>query len=82
LYKQLHKQYTLRIGGETNATKLYRLSKYTIHPGYQGNKDAYKDIAVCKISGIIEYSARVGPVCLPFQKEQKSFVGNIVTALG
>jgi len=82
LYKQLHKQYTLRIGKDTNATKLFHLFKCIIHPWYQNDKNAYNDIAVCKILGNIEYSDKVGPVCLPFQKKQESFDNNNVTALG
>ncbi|XP_020294866.1 venom serine protease 34-like isoform X2 [Pseudomyrmex gracilis] len=64
---------------ETNATKVYRLSNYVIHPFYKGFSN---DIAVCEIIGIIEYSAEVGPVCLPFQHQYDSFGGDIATMLG
>lgn len=70
------------IGRDTNATKLFPLAGCTIHPEYQSNKFAYNDIAVCKIVGKIEYSAEVGPVCLPFRHSRDSFAGDTVTALG
>ncbi|XP_020278554.1 venom serine protease 34-like [Pseudomyrmex gracilis] len=64
---------------ETNATKVYPLSNYVKHPFYNGFSN---DIAICEIIGIIEYSAEVGPACLPFQHQCDSFGGNIVTMLG
>lgn len=77
----LNTYYNKFAGEETNATKLYHMSHYTIHPDYhEGNIS--NDIAVCKIIGIIKYSAEVGPVCLPFQHKCDSFIGDIVTLLG
>lgn len=55
----------LLIGRETSATKLYRVVGCVIHPNYVPS--FYNDIAVCKIAGVITYSAQVGPVCLPFR---------------
>lgn len=75
-------RHTLRIGRETNATKLYRVENCDIHPYYQSNKNADNDVAVCKIVGSITYSAEVGPACLPFRYRGYSFADRIVTALG
>ncbi|XP_014477083.1 PREDICTED: venom serine protease-like [Dinoponera quadriceps] len=66
-------------GDDTSAAKLYLMQGCTIHPYY---KDILNDIAVCQIVGKIQYSARVGPVCLPFQHRCDSFGGSIVKALG
>ncbi|XP_067208364.1 venom serine protease 34-like isoform X2 [Linepithema humile] len=66
-------------GKETKATRLYRMNWCKMHPNYYV---FHNDIAVCKIMGIIDYSAEVGPVCLPFQHKQNSFDGSVVTALG
>ncbi|XP_014477136.1 PREDICTED: venom serine protease-like [Dinoponera quadriceps] len=66
-------------GNDTSAAKLYRIQDCTIHPNYS---NIMNDIAVCKIEGTIEYSIKVGPVCLPFQHRCDSFGGSIVTVLG
>ncbi|XP_072766735.1 venom serine protease 34-like [Anoplolepis gracilipes] len=66
-------------GNETKATKLFRVSSCKMHPYY---KDIHNDIAVCNIIGTIQYSAEVGPVCLPFHHEQDSFAGSKVDMLG
>jgi len=66
-------------GKETDATKLFRISNCLKHPLY---KDYHNDIAVCKIEGTIQYSSKVGPVCLPFHHYRNSFDGSKVTALG
>ncbi|XP_011706495.1 PREDICTED: venom serine protease 34-like, partial [Wasmannia auropunctata] len=68
-------------GSDTDATKIFAVIGCVIHPKYN-NKNNLNDIAVCKINGNIEYSAAVGPVCLPFRHKYDSFNGNIVTALG
>ncbi|GAB1860366.1 Venom serine protease 34-like [Camponotus japonicus] len=67
-------EHNVSTGAETNATKVFRVTKIDI-------ADA-GDIALCKIKGVIKYSAEVGPVCLPFQHSCDSFGGDIVTALG
>lgn len=72
----------VRVGRDTNATKIFRIFGCKKHPEYNNNANAYNDIAVCKIIGSIEYSAKIGPTCLPFQHKQDSFAGSIVTALG
>ncbi|KAG5334530.1 SP34 protease, partial [Acromyrmex charruanus] len=74
---------TLRIDDNTKGTKVYQLIKCIIHPGYRRNKSAcINDIAVCKINKNIEYTAEIGPVCLPFKHKDDSFIGDTVTALG
>lgn len=50
-----------------------------MHPYYN---EIHNDIAVCKIIGTIEYSAEVGPVCLPFQHKRDTFGGAVVDVLG
>lgn len=66
-------------GSDTNASKLYRIEKCTSHPKYL---DDINDVAICKIVGTIQFSAEVGPVCLPFQHKNDNFVGATVTILG
>lgn len=64
---------------ETDATKVYRLKGCKFHPEYNGNDN---DIAICQTDDPIEFSAEVGPACLPFQHSQDSFDNNVVTLLG
>ncbi|XP_011166277.1 venom serine protease isoform X2 [Solenopsis invicta] len=68
-------------GDETKATVLYRLEGCVIHPNYYENTGD-NDVAVCKTSKTITFSANVGPACLPFRLRYKSFAGSNVTALG
>jgi len=72
-------EHDVTTGNETKATKLFRVSKCTMHPYYN---EIHNDIAVCKIIGTIEYSAEVGPVCLPFQHKRDTFGGAVVDVLG
>ncbi|KAH0949026.1 hypothetical protein HN011_009426 [Eciton burchellii] len=72
-------EHDVTTGKETDATKLFRISNCFKHPLY---KDYHNDIAVCKIKGTIQYSSKVGPVCLPFHHYRNSFDGSKVTALG
>ncbi|XP_029159143.1 venom serine protease 34-like isoform X1 [Nylanderia fulva] len=72
-------EHDVTIGSETKATKLFRVSKCIMHSYYN---EIHNDIAVCKIIGTIEYSAEVGPVCLPFQRKRDTFGGAIVDVLG
>nr|XP_012226054.1 PREDICTED: venom serine protease-like isoform X1 [Linepithema humile] len=73
-------EHDVTIGEETNATRLHRIKKCTIHPQYDSNTS--HDIAVCETNDTIEFNAAVGPVCLPFQHKQDSFDNENVTALG
>ncbi|EFN63716.1 Transmembrane protease, serine 9 [Camponotus floridanus] len=73
-------EHDVTTGEETNATKLFLVNKCIMHPSYKENKQ--DDIAVCKIIGTINYSAEVGPVCLPFHHKQDTFEDNDVVALG
>ncbi|KAG4065350.1 hypothetical protein HA402_012295 [Bradysia odoriphaga] len=66
-------------GSDTNATKIYPISKCTTHPQYVGSNN---DVAICEIIGDIQFSAQVGPVCLPFQHRRDSFNDVTVTVLG
>ncbi|XP_014477082.1 PREDICTED: venom serine protease 34-like [Dinoponera quadriceps] len=69
----------LKTGRDTSAAKLYLIQGCVMHPNYTY---VINDIAVCKIKGTIQYSTKVGPVCLPFQHKYDSFNGAILTALG
>ncbi|XP_058795937.1 venom serine protease 34-like isoform X2 [Phymastichus coffea] len=71
----------LTTGDETNATKLYQVENYVVHPNYISNKKDY-DIAVISIRGTISFTNEVGPVCLPFQHYLDSFGGSHVDILG
>lgn len=72
-------EHDVTTGSETKATKLFRVSKCIMHPYYN---EIHNDIAVCKIVGTIEYSAEIGPVCLPFQHRRDTFGGAVVDVLG
>ncbi|XP_029163413.1 venom serine protease 34-like [Nylanderia fulva] len=74
-------EHDVTTGTETNATKLFRIVNCIMHEHYNDNHND-NDIAICKINGTIEYSAEVGPACLPFQHRDDTFGGDIVTALG
>ncbi|KAL0117195.1 hypothetical protein PUN28_010202 [Cardiocondyla obscurior] len=69
-------------GRDTNATRLFPVIKIDIHPYYNNELYGYNDVAICKIYGLINYSAEVGPVCLPFQHQQDLFYNQVVIALG
>ncbi|EGI58635.1 Serine proteinase stubble, partial [Acromyrmex echinatior] len=75
-------EHDVTTGNDTKASRIYKIQECKIHPEYNFIENGYNDIAVCKIVGKIEYSAAVGPVCLPFKYKDYSFIGNIVTALG
>lgn len=73
----------LQIGDDTDAAKMYRINGCKTHPSYDiNNNPSYYDIAICQINGTIEFNAKVGPVCLPFQRRYDSFSGSKVTLLG
>ncbi|KAG5325916.1 SP34 protease, partial [Acromyrmex heyeri] len=72
-------EYDVTTDDNTKGTKVYQLIKCIIHPGYRRNKFAYiNDIAVCKINKNIEYTAEIGPVCLPFKHKDDSFIVKII----
>lgn len=68
-------------GDETNATKVFRVSKFIIHSQYSEENQDY-DIAIVVIDGIIEFNQLVGLACLPFQHSPDTFAGNYVDILG
>ncbi|XP_076628671.1 venom serine protease 34 [Colletes latitarsis] len=74
-------EHDIRTGKETNATKLYRIKKATMHPNYF-RKSFLNDIAVVELHGNIVYSNEVGPACLPFQHSPDTFGGSYVDILG
>lgn len=76
-------EHDVSTGTETSATKGYKASSVTIHPGYSA--DTYdNDIAIITVDGEIEFSDRVGPVCLPYQyaRQPDYLAGKKVTVLG
>ncbi|XP_008558373.1 venom serine protease 34 [Microplitis demolitor] len=66
---------------ETNAAKLFRVSRIDIHPLFSKISLDY-DIAMVTINGTIMFNQQVGPVCLPFQHAPDTFAGNYVDLLG
>ncbi|KAJ2969337.1 hypothetical protein NQ176_g8714 [Zarea fungicola] len=66
-----------------DATRFLRLDIFMIHPQYQRYRvSPCYDIAIVRTVAKIEFSAEVGPACLPFQKNQTLFTDSKITALG
>ncbi|XP_020282728.1 venom serine protease 34-like [Pseudomyrmex gracilis] len=74
-------EHDVTTGAESNATQLYTVFKFVLHPLYN-NETLENDIAVIRVNSIISFSEEVGPVCLPFQHQSDSFAGNFVDLLG
>ncbi|KAM3956826.1 venom serine protease [Aphomia sociella] len=63
------------------ATKGYRVSSITIHPGYSSSTFS-NDIAIITTQEDIQFGQLVGPACLPFKFVNNDMTGNKVTVLG
>ncbi|XP_015184240.1 PREDICTED: venom serine protease-like [Polistes dominula] len=72
-------EHDVTTGADTNVTKIHLVSEVIIHPNY---KRRMNDVAVVKTKTRFDYSMKVGPACLPFYYTRRSFVGEVVTALG
>lgn len=68
-------------GADTNASHLYTVSQFYVHPFYN-NVSLENDIAVVMVKSFINFTEEVGPVCLPFQHQFDSFAGSYVDLLG
>jgi len=68
-------------GADTNASRLYTVSRFYVHPFYN-NVSLENDIAIVMVNSVISFSEEVGPVCLPFQHQSDSFGGSYVDLLG
>ncbi|CAB3229843.1 unnamed protein product [Arctia plantaginis] len=66
---------------DSPATKGYRVASFIPHSQYSDSNYDY-DIALIRAREAIEFSDRVGPVCLPFKFENDDFYGKKVTVLG
>lgn len=73
-------EHDLSIETETNATKLYEVEEFIIHPNYYYIVE--NDIGIVKVVEEIEYSLKIGPACLPFPFKSKDFVNEVVTVVG
>ncbi|XP_029159495.1 venom serine protease 34-like [Nylanderia fulva] len=71
----------LTTGADTNATRLYTVSRFDIHPLYN-DETLDNDIAIVTTNSIINFSEEIGPACLPFQHRFDSFAGSYVDLLG
>lgn len=69
------------LGSTDFATLLLRVHGSVIHPSYTERGNLY-DIAILQLQKPIQFSPRVGSICLPFNKEGDSFAGEEVTLLG
>lgn len=72
---------SLTSGADTNASRLYTVSRFDIHPLYN-NESLENDIAIVTTNSPISFSEKVGPACLPFQHQSDSFAGSYVDLLG
>lgn len=71
----------LTSGADTDAARLYTVSRFDIHPLYN-NETFENDIAIVTTNSPMNFSEKVGPVCLPFQHQSDSFAGSSVDLLG
>lgn len=55
--------------------------EFKTHPNYNSTTQ-WNDIALVKTQLQIQFSLRVGPVCLPFRYTTENFDAQTVTALG
>nr|CAD7197623.1 unnamed protein product [Timema douglasi] len=67
-------------GADTNASRLYRISRVIGHQDYNTLSEA-NDIGLIKVNQDILFSLEVGPVCLPWNYKG-SYAGETVEALG
>ncbi|XP_018055406.1 PREDICTED: venom serine protease 34-like [Atta colombica] len=72
----------LTTGADTNASRLYTVSRFYVHPLYNTEAPAQNDIAVVMVNSVISFSEEVGPACLPFEHQFDSFAGSYVDLLG
>ncbi|XP_024867062.1 venom serine protease 34-like [Temnothorax curvispinosus] len=71
----------LSTGADTNASRIYTVSRFYVHPFYN-DASLENDIAIVMLNSDISFSEEVGPVCLPFQHRSDSFAGSYVDLLG
>nr|QRN45226.1 silk gland serine protease [Tineola bisselliella] len=65
----------------TSATRTYNIDGVMVHPQYNSGNNDY-DVALIRTTTDMQFSERVGPVCLPFKFRGSSFADTYVTALG
>ncbi|XP_030760678.1 venom serine protease 34-like, partial [Sitophilus oryzae] len=71
----------LSTGRDTNASKLYHVSAYEIHPWF--NMTSWRnDIGIIQTSTVIKFGPAIRPVCLPFKHTYYDFAGQTGTILG
>ncbi|KYN08136.1 Venom serine protease 34 [Cyphomyrmex costatus] len=71
----------LTTGADTNASRLYTIAKFYMHPLYN-IQPPQNDIAIVMVNSVISFNEEVGPACLPFQHQFDSFAGSNVVLLG
>ncbi|XP_011879072.1 PREDICTED: venom serine protease 34-like [Vollenhovia emeryi] len=71
----------LSTGADTNASRLYTVSRFYVHPVYN-SVSLENDIAIVMVNSVISFSEEIEPVCLPFQHQYDSFAGSYVELLG
>ncbi|CAH0403060.1 unnamed protein product [Chilo suppressalis] len=65
----------------TSAAAFHRIEQFIIHPLYSSLNYDY-DIALLRLNKSLEFSHRVGPVCLPFKFKNTTMPGSNLTILG
>ncbi|RVE41563.1 hypothetical protein evm_013788 [Chilo suppressalis] len=65
----------------TSAAAFHRIEQFIIHPLYSSLNYDY-DIALLRLNKSLEFSHRVGPVCLPFKFKNTTMPGPNLTILG
>lgn len=72
-------EHDVSTGADTNVTKIHLIDQIIIHPKYAPR---INDVAIVRAQKTFDYSMKIGPACLPFHYTQRSFTGEVVTALG
>lgn len=71
----------LVLGQDTPYAVVMRIERFIINEGYNSRNNE-NDIALVKTQNVIQFSSNVGPICLPFRSSGRTFVDEVVTALG
>ncbi|XP_063217452.1 venom serine protease-like [Bacillus rossius redtenbacheri] len=73
-------EHDIKTGNDTNAARVYQVSRFIAHPGYNTYTQA-NDFAVIQVAQEIFFSLEVGPACLPWGTTY-AFTNDYVEALG
>ncbi|KAH1015089.1 hypothetical protein HUJ05_012867, partial [Dendroctonus ponderosae] len=73
--------HNLNTGADTQSSGVYNMNGYVVHPDYQSSTQK-NDISIVQVKTQIIFSAKVGPVCLPFRYSFRTMSGEPVLLIG